>query len=532
MRPCNTVLYKGAILLTLMLSIGLTSCSLAGNTPAGTAKQKLDTTIQQARNEGVPSTLLQPVVSSEANVDNEQSQSKQVNDYNALTTQTQSIISQATDDAKTQASQSIEAANTALAARQADGYLNLERFTSQIAQLQNGFQTSTTPKAYASIQTQAKQINSSLDEMVTTYKDFSLLRSATSQMDGQHLNTGNADQEIKADSQAFDNATTVQDFISLKQVIDAQVQELAATQMQAGYILTLTKLNSFQGLVNQAKQSGIDTSSYAAVSTDVMKSLTTASSPDDYSKISANLDSKMDDLSSQIDKQQATNDLNTLQNLINYGNQQKLLVYEYQMDHDDVQAQINSASSVSDIQQADDTLNTDITNIRAFYANATDSTPYNQPHNSDLNLINSYKFSGKVAVVSLNEQTIRLYNNGHLDMAFYVVTGRPELGTPAGVWHIFYKETNIQFKSDESPNSPFWFPPTPINYAMEFRSDGYFIHDATWRRQFGPGSNVPHADYSSGIYSDDGSHGCINVSLYDTRQVFNWVEIGTPVIIY
>ena len=59
-----------------------------------------------------------------------------------------------------------------------------------------------------------------------------------------------------------------------------------------------------------------------------------------------------------------------------------------------------------------------------------------------------------------------------------------------------------------------------------------YFHDATWRSYFGPGGNLPHADYTSGQYSDDGSHGCINMTLSNASWLYNWVGIGTPVVIY
>ena len=140
--------------------------------------------------------------------------------------------------------------------------------------------------------------------------------------------------------------------------------------------------------------------------------------------------------------------------------------------------------------------------------------------------------TGKVLVVSLTEQYLRVYQDGQLVKAIGVVTGQPEAQSPPGLWHIFYMGTNLTFKSDEPVGSPLWYPPTPINYGMEYHAGGYYFHDATWRSYFGPGGNLPHDDYTSPGYSNVGSHGCVNVSLTNAAWLYNFVEINTPVIIY
>jgi lipoprotein-anchoring transpeptidase ErfK/SrfK len=95
-----------------------------------------------------------------------------------------------------------------------------------------------------------------------------------------------------------------------------------------------------------------------------------------------------------------------------------------------------------------------------------------------------------------------------------------------------FKESHIVFKSSEPKGSAFWYPDTPINYAAEYHSGGFFYHDATWRVYFGPGANLPHADYSSGEFSDDGTHGCINMQLSQAQWLYNWLDVGTPTIIF
>lgn len=50
---------------------------------------------------------------------------------------------------------------------------------------------------------------------------------------------------------------------------------------------------------------------------------------------------------------------------------------------------------------------------------------------------------------------------------------------------------------------------------------GYGLHDATWRSEFG-----------GDIYLTDGSHGCVNLPKDIAAQLYEYVEIGTPCVIY
>ncbi len=72
-----------------------------------------------------------------------------------------------------------------------------------------------------------------------------------------------------------------------------------------------------------------------------------------------------------------------------------------------------------------------------------------------------------------------------------MTTGNPQLPTVLGHFKIFAKFSPFTFISADPPGSPDWYAPSPVSYAMEFQSAGYFIHDAPWRSVYGPGSNGP-----------------------------------------
>jgi L,D-transpeptidase-like protein len=126
-------------------------------------------------------------------------------------------------------------------------------------------------------------------------------------------------------------------------------------------------------------------------------------------------------------------------------------------------------------------------------------------------------------------QTLRAYDHGVLVHEDYVTTGRPELPTPIGIYHVMAKYTPFEFISPWPAGSPFYYPPSWTHFAMLFRDGGYFLHDAPWRAVYGPGTNLPHA---SDPGEPIGTHGCVNIPYPDMVWLWNWTPIGTTVLVY
>ena len=198
-----------------------------------------------------------------------------------------------------------------------------------------------------------------------------------------------------------------------------------------------------------------------------------------------------------------------------------------------VQQEINSSQTLADYQQTIEDLNMYLTNFQAMTTNAVDKTPYNQVHQTDLQMMQHYGFMHKkVVVVSLSEQAMRVYQNGKLVNAFLVTTGRPEKPSPPGTWWVEGKKSPTVFKATVPQSSPYWYPDTPINYAMQYHSDGYFLHDSWWRADYGPGTNFPHQDSSGDSFSSQGSHGCVNIAKDNAAWLYNFVQLYTTVLVY
>ncbi len=198
-----------------------------------------------------------------------------------------------------------------------------------------------------------------------------------------------------------------------------------------------------------------------------------------------------------------------------------------------IKDEITSAQTIADYQQTIEDINMYLANFQAMTVNSSDTTPFNQLHTSDVQLMQHYgKINNKVVVVSLQEQAVRIYDHGKLVNAFLATTGRPDRPSIPGVWWVEGKLSPTVFKSGVPQSSPDWYPDTPINYAMQYHSQGYFIHDSWWRADYGPGTNFPHADATGDPFSAQGSHGCINLSKANAQWLYGFVKLYTPIIIY
>ena len=116
--------------------------------------------------------------------------------------------------------------------------------------------------------------------------------------------------------------------------------------------------------------------------------------------------------------------------------------------------------------------------------------------------------------VSLTDQYLWLYKDGHCILKSYFVSGNPTRGhaTPKGIYGLTYKTRDATL-SGEGYDSK-------VKYWMPFnRNVG--LHDAPWRKTFG-----------GQIYRNNGSHGCINLPPANAAKIYENVDKDTPVIVY
>jgi lipoprotein-anchoring transpeptidase ErfK/SrfK len=118
--------------------------------------------------------------------------------------------------------------------------------------------------------------------------------------------------------------------------------------------------------------------------------------------------------------------------------------------------------------------------------------------------------------------TLRVYQHLHLFRSYPIAVGMQGLQTPAGLYHIEDKEVDPSW---QVPNSS-WagslagqlIPPGPQD-PLKARWMGFF-----------DGSGIHGTDETSSIGSD-ASHGCVRMLIPDVIDLYNRVQIGTPVYI-
>lgn len=116
--------------------------------------------------------------------------------------------------------------------------------------------------------------------------------------------------------------------------------------------------------------------------------------------------------------------------------------------------------------------------------------------------------------VDMTQQKMYYYEKGELRLETDVVTGnmRRRMGTPEGVNFVYNKQKDRVLRGPgyASPVK-FW---VPVKGSIG-------IHDASWRKEFG-----------GDIYQTAGSHGCINTPKDKMGELYDMVQIGTPVVMF
>ena len=558
---------KGVLILSLgiLLAILLSACN--GNPQLqqleSQNKAELDSAIAHAQSIGVPVNMLQPISMQENQLTQTNApigllNDQPVNDYYSnvarryamLTVEVNGLVSQSTQQFDYKASQELQILENTLAQRQAQNFVEARTFANQLTQYQSRMATAQFPKDYIQISENARSSTQALHLMGPAYAALVSLQKVIQQLQGSHLDVTALNQEQRDDLQSFRRATTPADYSQLIDQVNTQLQETTVFSTQAIPYVGAAKLREFSAQIDLLKKYGQNTASFQHRLALDQTSLHQAKSISDYLRVSAQIDSDTSSIQFPLVQGQATYLLNQFhQEVTNWGNSHQYhdgynggvynLDYEYaaQGIGSDADAAVQSSQTMDDYQSAIDSINNDFMHLHAMEADYNDRTPWNQPHATDISLMKHYNVygasSGATLVVSLVEQTLRYYNNGKLVRSFYIVSGQYAKPSPPGFWSIFLRQHPTQFKSTEPPGSAFWYPPTPIQYAMEYHAGGYFFHDSWWRADYGPGMNFPHYDASGDeTYAGNGSHGCMNMNPNDVAWLYPQIAWGTPVIVY
>ena len=123
--------------------------------------------------------------------------------------------------------------------------------------------------------------------------------------------------------------------------------------------------------------------------------------------------------------------------------------------------------------------------------------------------------NGRWIEVNLYEQTLGIYENGNLVFATLIASGVEPFYTRPGLFQIYEKldQTNMSgaFEAD--------------------RSDYYFLEDVPYTLYYDE-ARALHGAYWRTLFGYPQSHGCVNLSVGDSRAVFDWANVGDWVYVW
>lgn len=128
----------------------------------------------------------------------------------------------------------------------------------------------------------------------------------------------------------------------------------------------------------------------------------------------------------------------------------------------------------------------------------------------------------QVLLVRIGENKLYLYENGRIVRTWTVATGQPEYMTPTGLYEVTelrYMPTWVNPAPDTwGADMPASIPPGPGNplglRAINWSAPAIRFHGTS-------------ATYSLGY---NASHGCVRMSNEDVIELYDMVEVGTPIV--
>jgi len=113
----------------------------------------------------------------------------------------------------------------------------------------------------------------------------------------------------------------------------------------------------------------------------------------------------------------------------------------------------------------------------------------------------------KVIIVDVSEQKLYAREGDSVVLETPVSTGLPRTPTVLGEYQIY-----VKFRYDDMSGPDYYLPDVPC--TMYFYR-GYGIHGTYWHSNFGHRM----------------SHGCVNLPTEKACELFEWADVGTPVVV-
>ncbi|GLV58900.1 hypothetical protein KDH_57280 [Dictyobacter sp. S3.2.2.5] len=523
-------------------------------------KAQLDQQIAHAQSIGVPETYLAPLRQKEEQIASALPwfspsfylqpapvYNAQAARYASLQQQIPGTITAATQQLQKQAQQDMQNFQVIVSRINMQPIGGSGAFSQRFSADQLQLEAARDPNDYLAIIQDAHSSTGALNTLETMATQLATMHSTLKAMQQAQLNTGDLQKQYQQDTDNFNNASTPLAVQQLHTRLTMHYQSIINAALQNYPAVSQAKLQLFTQQINTLKHYKQDTTLYQkALQADTTQ---VARAQTDGTRFTAlqHIDSDIASMQRSLASGEAHTVVASFHQEVNSWGQNHM--YHDTFDGKDyapdseymaqgigsvIDADLASASSENDFHAVTLEVQNALFNLRLLESDSQSQTPYNQAHATDIQALNHYKLTHKqVLMISLAEQSMRLYQNGRLQRAFQVVTGSPLRPSLPGVWPVLDRKSPTVFVSKEPRNSPFWFAPTPIQYAILYHYGGDFIHDAYWRATFGAGAQYPHQDSSGNTpYNYDGSHGCVNLTVNDMAWIYNHTNWQTTIVIY
>jgi lipoprotein-anchoring transpeptidase ErfK/SrfK len=550
-----------ALLVVVVLSMVLAGCGSDPNqVVAQQNKSRLDNELQHARTAlGLPDSMLQPVETQENQISSGEggfnyNYQDAATNYTLLYNQLVGIEQNAQQTLQKQASDDIQAFAKAVNQLRTQGFSEIEYYQGRLDQALLDYNNARKAGDFAKVDMTARQQTAALQALWPAYQKLQEFKTILRDLQSAGTNSALGQIEYQQNLDAIRGGLPADRYTKLVEVIDGQIVQLMADQAEATPYIGATLVDNFQASIDLLKSYGQDTRTFQKQHDQDVTTLKAAKSTADFVKLGQTVNQQTDAMALPLLRAQGYHDYAVLQQLL--ASVEPIqhtttrwsdpyvrtwsVAYEYAdpfVGINDAKQNLDAANDIATYTSADQEIRDLTNNLRAL----KDNLPYtvdfqtvdkyaDQPHPADLELINTaYHLTGKVIVVSLREQVLRAYDNGNVVWWSYVTTGRQELPSWPGLHYAMYKLYHTEFTSPEPKGSPFWYAPTPINFAIAYAPNGFFLHDAWWRSEFGPDTNSDHWDPAA---FDGGSHGCVNLPENNMAWLYDWTPIGTPIVVY
>ena len=123
--------------------------------------------------------------------------------------------------------------------------------------------------------------------------------------------------------------------------------------------------------------------------------------------------------------------------------------------------------------------------------------------------------NGRWIEVNLKDQTIAVYDQEHMVFATMIASGIEPFWTRPGLFQIYQKLDS-----------------TPMRGSFEAdRSDAYYLEDVPWTMYYDK-ARALHGAYWHNGFGTPRSHGCVNMSVGDSRWLYDWAGEGDWVYVW